>query len=245
MEVHHHPHHMTHKKKWKEYLLEFLMIFLAVFLGFFAENMRERSVENERAEEFAMGLINNLQSDTASQKLQIVMRKDIFNNADSLSDLLKLDLAEIDMNKAAKYFWGIHKRGVLASHRSTIKQLESSGALRYFKNKDIVNSLINYYNLLEQVDDRILYLFNYETQTIQPFQLNHFDMRHIDTVFRMQKKLPPFRNFGKEEQIQLYNISRTFGNLNFRLADSILPDAMRKANELIGMLKKEYHLKNE
>src|SRR5450759_535969 len=64
MEVHKHPHHVTHKKKWGEYLLEFFMIFLAVFLGFVAENIREHIVENDRAKEYAISLVQDLQNDT-------------------------------------------------------------------------------------------------------------------------------------------------------------------------------------
>src|SRR5215471_3000799 len=63
MEVHKHPHHVTHKKKWIEYLLEFLMLFLAVFLGFVAENIREHKVENDRAKEFAISLVRDLNND--------------------------------------------------------------------------------------------------------------------------------------------------------------------------------------
>src|ERR1700712_1022798 len=59
MEIHKHPHHVTHKKKWGEYVLEFLMLFLAVSLGFMAENLREHSVEHQRAEQFARSLIND------------------------------------------------------------------------------------------------------------------------------------------------------------------------------------------
>src|SRR3982750_4314445 len=57
MEVHKHPHHVTHKKKWGEYFLEFLMLFLAVTLGFIAENIREHIAEHNRAEEYAISLV--------------------------------------------------------------------------------------------------------------------------------------------------------------------------------------------
>jgi len=59
MEVHH-PHHPTHKKKWAEHLLEFLMLFLAVFLGFIAENIREHSVEKERAKQYIHSFYKDL-----------------------------------------------------------------------------------------------------------------------------------------------------------------------------------------
>ena len=48
MEVHHHSHK---PKNWKEYITEFLMLFAAVSMGFIAENIREKHIEDERAEE--------------------------------------------------------------------------------------------------------------------------------------------------------------------------------------------------
>ena len=53
------------QKNWTEYLLEFLMIFLAVFLGFIAENIRERTVEYNRAKEYAKSLLSHLKNDVA------------------------------------------------------------------------------------------------------------------------------------------------------------------------------------
>ncbi|MBM3456437.1 MAG: hypothetical protein FJX80_15095, partial [Bacteroidetes bacterium] len=49
MEVHHHSHK---PKNWREYITEFVMLFAAVSLGFLAENIRERQIEQHRAEEF-------------------------------------------------------------------------------------------------------------------------------------------------------------------------------------------------
>lgn len=66
MEVHH-PHHPTHKKKWNEYFLEFIMLFAAVSLGFLAENIRERQIEDHRAEEF----IELFKNEVANNNMQI------------------------------------------------------------------------------------------------------------------------------------------------------------------------------
>ena len=42
----------------------------------------------------------------------------------------------------------------------------------------------------------------------------HYDKRYDDTIFRGQKRLKPFRKTGEEEQVLLYNMCATFGNLN-------------------------------
>ncbi len=90
MEVHNHPLHVTHKKKWGEYLLEFLMIFLAVFLGFVAENIGEHYVENKRAKEYALLLIDDLVADT----IELNTAKKVWTNIVTASDSLALLLKE-------------------------------------------------------------------------------------------------------------------------------------------------------
>src|SRR4051794_13383698 len=58
------------QKKWGEYVLEFLMLFLAVFLGFVAENIREHIAEHNRAKEYAISLVQDLQHDTTAINVQ-------------------------------------------------------------------------------------------------------------------------------------------------------------------------------
>ena len=69
MEVHHHSH--TARKKWVHYFWEFLMLFLAVFCGFLAENIREHRIEQHRAKQFALSLLNDLKEDTAALNMAI------------------------------------------------------------------------------------------------------------------------------------------------------------------------------
>ena len=97
--------------------------------------------------------------------------------------------------------------------------------------------------MLDIVDHWIQYLFDYESSTLGPFSREHFDSRYNDIVFRTERKLKPFRNTGENEQITLYNITATFGQLNKILAVYILTEALEKAGKLIRLIKQEYHLK--
>ena len=241
MEVHHHAH--TARKKWTHYFWEFLMLFLAVFCGFLAEYQLEHKIEKDRAKEFALMLVDDLQKDTAAINFHIKFRETIYKNADSLMDALKVGVFETDQHKMVEYFAVINDRRVLESNRGTIDQLKHSGSLRYFKNKQFTGELINYYNVLDIVDHWIQYLFDYESSTLGPFSREHFDSRYNDIVFRTQKKLKPFRNIGEHEEITLYNISATFGQLNKILAVYVLTDALGKADKLIRLIKQEYHMK--
>ena len=241
MEVHAHTH--TPRKKWTHYLFEFLMLFLAVFCGFLAEYQLEHKIEKDRAKEFAVMLVDDLQKDTAAIKRHIKFREKIYMNADSLMHLLKYGSFGSDQDKIAKYFIVINDRRLLEANRGTIDQLKHSGSLRYFKNKKLTGELIGYYNVLDIVDHWIQYLFDYESETLGPFGRSHYEKGYDDTVFRLQKNLKPFRKIGEEEQTLLYNICATFGGLNKILAIYVLMEAFEKAGKLIGTIKNEYKLK--
>ena len=99
MEVHHHSHH---PKKWKEYVTEFLMLFLAVSMGFVAENLREKHVENERAEE----LIHALIIDVKENQKQLLEEKNSSTNQDRKSTTTNI----FDLFRTAKSFMRKKKR---------------------------------------------------------------------------------------------------------------------------------------
>ncbi|MBL0274465.1 MAG: hypothetical protein IPQ06_15790 [Chitinophagaceae bacterium] len=70
MEVHAHTH--TARKKWTHYFWEFIMLFLAVFCGFLAENIREHAVERHREKQFIQAYLEDLKTDTANIKRNIL-----------------------------------------------------------------------------------------------------------------------------------------------------------------------------
>src|ERR1700754_3373212 len=98
MEVHAHSH--TPRKKWTHYLWEFLMLFLAVFCGFLAENIREHVVENDRAKEFSLSLIQDLQNDTAAISVE---KKSAVSYMAIADTLLKLSKTKLEGRNAAEF----------------------------------------------------------------------------------------------------------------------------------------------
>src|ERR1700760_1618752 len=104
MEVHHHPDIHHKKKAWKEYLLEFFMIFLAVTLGFFAETIREKISESHREKDYMIGLINNIQSDTANLRGLINRNDQELKGLDSLLRISKNDLSNVAVQDSIFYF---------------------------------------------------------------------------------------------------------------------------------------------
>ncbi len=155
MEVHHHAHESHGKKNWRAYFWEFLMLFLAVFCGFLAEYQLEHYIEKQRAEDFASSLQADLTSDTASIHMVIARLKFCANKIDTLTQLIKNEPG-LKNNTADFYAYNVFAFifPLTTPNESTLQQLLNSGALRYFKNKQLVDS-IKYYNTNVQALKRI------------------------------------------------------------------------------------------
>ena len=146
MEVHAHTH--TARKKWTHYFWEFLMLFLAVFCGFLAENQREHYVEAQRAKEYAKSLLNDLRNDTVELHHGIHQTRFFTMTFDSS---LAIGLRNNRKNEIHGTFYYYSRFSTNAFfidwHTSTLVQLLQSGNLRYFRNKELVNKINNYYAL--------------------------------------------------------------------------------------------------
>ncbi|HLK30959.1 MAG TPA: hypothetical protein VKT28_20445 [Puia sp.] len=150
MEVHHHPH--VEKKSFKEYFLEFLMIFLAVTMGFFAENIREHFADKEKEHAYLESFVNDLTID--EQKLPLLIKainKQQIYGADTVSDLLN----HVSLNNPANgiyYFLQrmIRQQGIkIFVTDRTIEQIKNAGEMRLISNKQVSDTLIDYYKQIE------------------------------------------------------------------------------------------------
>ena len=149
MEVHAHTH--TERKKWTHYFWEFLMLFLAVFCGFLAEYKLEQTIEQHRAEEFAVSMTKDLSEDTAQLNDYIVRMNIAANNVDSFLNLISYnDIQKIPTGTLYYYglFGGSPNRFV--PNDATLQQMKGSGTLRYFKNKSLNQHVSRYDRLLRQ-----------------------------------------------------------------------------------------------
>ena len=261
MEVHKHPHHVTHKKKWPEYLLEFFMLFLAVFLGFVAENIRENTVEHDRAKVFARLLIDDLHADiTELNKAAKVLSK-IIIAGDSLAQLLNTsEIKKVPGGKLYYYEYWSGWRWSIISRDATLQQLKNSGALRYLGDTSIIRKILNY----EESIHLIYMLQNkYEPEKAENWNLVQrvFDQSYFNTLdsiaprdsttiyFEMNnEKLSRFLN----SDIQLYAYEKDLmhelknwaynSSRNYKVIIHDISTAKEKALIAIEALKKEYHL---
>jgi hypothetical protein len=248
MEVHKHPHDITHKKKWGEYLLEFLMIFLAVFLGFIAENMREKIIEQSRAKEFAVGLVNNLKADTAEFNWLRGFRVRKNKQKDSLLDVLsKPPNPEYDSSLHRLISQGLLSRLYYVPIDAAWQEVKSTGALRYIK-RGVADSLVQYYTYISalitsetieatEIKDLTPTLFTFLNADYQYARRRNKPYSELKKIRRLKEK-PEARNL-------LFNWVLHFRDVSQDREQSDYERSLRQATNLLQLIKREYHLKNE
>ena len=146
MEVHHHPN--VEKKNFKEYFLEFLMIFLAVTMGFFAENIREHFVNKDHEDQYIHSFYEDLSNDEKNlPDLINAIQKQQIETADSLQLLFAGIGAQTPANAVYTCLRKIiRQQGVkIFVTDRTIAQIKNSGEMRLINNRQISDSLVDYY----------------------------------------------------------------------------------------------------
>ena len=250
MEVHAHTHTAdpdSHRgrKKWTHYFWEFLMLFLAVFCGFLAEYQLEHKIERDREKKFIQTFIEDLKTDTAAIRQNILFRQNKMKLMDSL--MLLLNSQQIKGHENELYYFGrTFVRGLrFQSNDRTITQLKNSGSLRLIRNEKAADSMISYQKLVEyiyytQEDDRI------ERRAADPLLSRIFNpfvfdkMVTADGIKRPTDK-PALRSYDKNLHFDLaYYIHQLKGS-NFMIIGrlELLND---KAKNMIAFFKKEYKL---
>lgn len=244
MEVHHHPH--VGKKNFKEYLLEGLMIFVAVTMGFIAENIREHLTDASKEKEYAIALVEDLQSDTARMDYSIKRLMNDINYCDSLFTFFDAGKTGPEYEKQMAKFslYGGLSADVLFNDR-TASQLKSTGSIHLLK-KVIADSVLQYWNnqlRLAQIHDR------FETQRILQRSIgfktfNWYQIYYEDARKENKNKLS--QNYkgiiNKSLLNEFVNASSPLYNSANTQYIPALEDENRLAINLINLIRKNYHL---
>src|SRR5579862_3468613 len=172
MEVHHHPH--AEKKKLREYISEFLMISLAVMMGFFSENIREHFVNKEKEKQYIQSFYDDLSADELQlpRLIKSIERQQI-SPADSLSILF--EHAEIKKPSNQIYLFlreMIRQQGIksIITDR-TIDQAKNAGEMRLITDKQVSDSLTDYYKQVEFNEYLQQTLLEYKNKLKEDFPL--------------------------------------------------------------------------
>ena len=253
MEVHAHSH--TARKKWTHYLWEFLMLFLAVTLGFLVENQREHYIEHQRLIRFAKQMVNGLEKDTISQNEVVYELNDKEMAFDSLRYFLAMPKDDsIKWIGIYRNMWGLENPFRYTYRKPVFDQINYSGSLRLFTNNHIVDSLMDYIydgTIIEwQTNAEIEYI----TGIIIPFINTHFDksliLQRFDSYIKkpgwnarmLGHTLPPhFLDHVAEWKSVFENIVIT-AREKHELPLVNIREERDRAEMLIDLLKKEYHL---
>ena len=252
MEVHAHTHTSDPdmhrgRKKWTHYLWEFLMLFLAVFCGFLAENLREHYVEKRHEKQCMISLVKDLELDTSQLNRIQKFRLDRLADIDSLTIFFAAsDPKVVTLNKYTLI------RLLLGSinffqNSGTLDQLKNSGGLRLIHNKNIVDSIEAY----DQQIKRMVVRDHFESE------LGSENIQLVGKLFKNSVALKIRADtmlFGKHmtagqdipingQYLDEYlNHLMTFQDLiKANLGVQII--IKNRAINLIGLIKKEYHLK--
>ncbi|MDE3214484.1 MAG: hypothetical protein KGM98_14730 [Bacteroidota bacterium] len=172
MEVHHHPH--VEKKGFKGYFLEFLMIFLAVTLGFFAESLREHMVDKRHEREYIHSFYEDLSNDERElPSLIISIEQQQLQTADSLQALLPGINTKTPANTVYTSLRKIiRQQGVMIFvTERTIQEIKNAGEMRLISDKQVSDSLVDYYKQADFIEYLQQTLLTYKSELKKDFSL--------------------------------------------------------------------------
>jgi len=251
MEVHKHPHHVMHSKKWSEYLLEFFMLFFAVFLGFIAENLRENSADHHREKEYIQSLYEDVTQDVINLKATIASQRQQVMGKDSLVQLIN---AGIHSQQDQTNFYNLHWKYVgyffsVGFSKRTLTQLLNSGGLRLVENKNVSDAIAKYASneiKLETIDmpDNAQ-----QTQRTMAESKKFIDTKYMralpaETIIAAPYSNPLLRN-NDADALKDFSFMLEIDKENTIIRIGLLKQQLKDAEDLLLLLKKEYHLKNE
>ncbi len=257
MEVHHHTHHPHEKRNWKSYFWEFTMLFLAVTLGFFIENQREHYIENLRAKEFSKSMIKDLQNDIAaiqSHKKTSVMYIALADSIINLSQTRLEGRASAQFSFYARFMYWTTS---IVWNRATFEQIKNSGGLRYFKNQQLLEKLMQYNGIINDIEMEAYnrqvrgnLLVNHINKILDPVyhhKLSRYFLYTYDTISRqtienLYPANPESLESKRNEIRELLNMVTVQQRNLRRDLETDWPQAEAMANELILGFKKEYDI---
>jgi hypothetical protein len=255
MEVHQHAQHGG-KKSWKSYFWEFLMLFLAITLGFLVENQREHYIERIRAKEFSKTLVKDLQNDTAAIHVQIRSTKIYIAIADSMLALSQFRLEGQNASRFSFYTRFMYWTTPIIWNRATFEQIKNSGSLRYFKNYQLLEKMMKYEAIVNNIEMEAYnhtirgnQLLNHINLIIEPahhYELSKHFLFELDTMARetlesLYANTESLENKRTEIMRMLNMIIVQQRNLRRNIEDP-WKRAEELAVELINDLRKQYHV---
>jgi hypothetical protein len=247
MEVHRHTH--TARKKWTHYFWEFLMLFLAVFCGFLAEYQLEHTIEHQREKKLIRSLLHDIMVDTS--RLHTIIN-------DRTEKEMMMDSLSAKMNSGPPYHTtsSIYNYAVWAPrtvqyrflpNEGTMQQLKNAGGLRLIRKLYVADSITAYdasiRMLLRQQDLEETAVVNYMLIAHKFFDGRVFNrMMNADNIPAAISDNPPLSSFSQAD-LPEFNYRLFVLQAQNRVQRRQCKQLLNRAQNLLSLLKKEYHLK--
>jgi hypothetical protein len=243
MEVHAHDLHKAPGHGLKHYLFEFLMLFLAVFCGFLAENQREHMMEQRREKEYAKHLLADLRADSLFFAKRAEKMNQVLAEHHEFYQLMT-GLSKASNKDILSHLLPIFYIYDLQTTPATYNQMKTSGSLRYIQDESLVNLIQKYYEVrLPRANLGIEVTREFFNNFMQPFLQKHFRVQDYDIVsVTLNTDSPVFLDRNEQSDQELLNMFETYGRQIKVVQDRIVIPTMTILNDLISLLKKEYHL---
>lgn len=234
------------------------MLFLAVTLGFFVENQREHYIERVRAKEFSKTLVNDLRNDTAAIHAQKKSAQTYIAFVDSLLALSNTRLEGRDASRFSFYTRFMYWTAPITWNRATFEQIKNSGSLRYFKNYQLLETMMKYEAVVKEIEmeaynntvrgNLLLNQINVIIEPASHYKFSKYFLMSMDTVSgktmeelfarnteSLENKRGAIREMLNMIIVQQRNLQRS--------VDTLWKQAEQLAIELINDLRNQYHIK--
>ena len=222
------------------------MLFLAVFCGFLAENFREHQVEHKREQRFMESLFYDLRQDTA--ELNRSFKEVTYSR--SLQDSVLLFLNNYSpgdyLSPHFKYLisWSLNRFSIVFND-VTAMQLKNSGNLRLIRKQETIRKISQYWTEQENTKISLERYLDYRYRS-REYNEKLFDFAELELAEDSLIRMPELGMKVIRKDPALWaefknNIAHC--RVTTESVMGHLKKQMEIANELMGVLGKEYHLK--
>jgi len=251
MEVYHHAHDPAaphHKKNWKSYFWEFLMLFLAVFCGFLAEYQLEHKIERDREKVYIKNMYEDLKDDLVHFSEYDKTTSDLLTTIDSMMTLIKSPDKDLHINSI--YYLArkatMNPKNFFSDNSRTYEQMKHSGHLRLIRNQQVADSVSSYYFSQQLIESQNNILKDRITDYMQNIG-KVFDAQVLFQIFKNKKEptigSPKFIS-NDPQNLNMFLTSAQYYYGSRKLQNERCNERSKKAQHLLELLKKEYHLEN-
>ena len=218
------------------------MLFLAVFCGFLAEYQLEHMIEHQREKKYAALLYNDLKTDTASYNmLDKGLLKSITKYQNEKVVLINSKmLADSSFARIATNLWSAFNINCTST---TFNQMKTSGSLRYIGNDSLIAKLSTYYDKTIPTISKGFEYINEKLHTqIEPIFAEHFNI--FDNSPDKLRWTPATIYLNRSESSDMIIKNRLYlYYFGVRYLYNVsLPQIKTQADQLLKLLKEEYHL---